>query len=162
MRNMETEYHFDRDAWVKEYAQRFFRFDCIRLSKLYELVFYTLLTVVVSIAVGAFINQFCAPYAHQLDKYSTASLLWVSFISILLIVLGSYYIPKFVKILPVLFPVGCGYHPSLHGEADTGTGIAMGIGFFLVISNFYAVLNEVIFRLMPNMFRYNKPDSVGA
>lgn len=158
---MEHETSYNRDEWVREHAERFFRFDCIRLSKLYELVIYSMFTIVAAVIVGACINEFCAPYAHEIDKYSTMTLVWVAIISNIMIVLSAYYIPKFVSIIPALFPVGCGYVPSKHNEAETAIGIGMGLSFFVIIANFYTIMNELVYRIFPFMFKYNKPDPAG-
>jgi hypothetical protein len=143
-----------RSEWTCKKAGRLVRFDEIRMCKLYEILQNTIITIPIAFMVSGFILVFLKPYAEDPGSYSVGQLIFSIFVSILMIVLGAYYIPKLVQLIPPLFPYqGTGYTPSMKGEAATGISYAMGIFFFSNMRHLGTIIGNVSDRLWPFAFK---------
>lgn len=151
---MDTYRYISRDEWICNKAERFSRFDTVRVCKLYELVQYTIITIPLAWLSSGAILLFLKPYAQTPDKYTVGQLIFSVFVSIILIVLFAYYIPKLATIVPPLFPYqGTKYIPSMKGESSTATSFAMGIFFFSNMRHLGTVIGNISDRLWPFSFK---------
>ena len=80
-------------------------------------------------------------------------------ISIYTIVLAivAKYIPKLVSIIPFFGHWSKKYKANYKGEATYGITVAMGFAFYGVIYNYYAMIEELTFRLFPDAQRLTGP-----
>lgn len=151
---MSTTNQISREDWTCQHAERFARFDTIRVCKLYEIIQYTLITIPLAWMASGWILVFLKRYAEDPDSYTVGQLIFAVFIGILLIVIFAYYIPKLSTIIPPLFPYhGTGYVPSMKGETGTATGMAMGIFFFSNMRHLATIIGNVSDRLWPFAYK---------
>ena len=139
-----------REEWMCSHAERVIRFDTIRVCKLYELMQYTLLTIPLAWMGSSFVTMFLKKYAAEPDKYSVGQLIFSIFLSVLMIVIFAYYIPKLVVVIPFLAPYqGSGYEPSKKDEAMIGVSMATGLFFFGSLPFFGSIVTNISERIYP-------------
>ena len=135
-------------------AERLVRFDTIRVCKLFEIIQYALLTIPLAWMCGGWVLIFLKDYAEKPDDYTVGQLIFAIFITIIIMGLFAYYIPKIVKIIPPLFPYhGTGYVPSKKGESGIGASIALGVFFFSNMKHLGTVIGNVSDRLWPFSYK---------
>lgn len=112
--------------------KRIFRSDSIRLFKLFEIIYYTIISFIITLIVGNLVeNDNYMPYIfkkydyEKVDKWTLLKdiLIDLAFFSIFL-----YYLNKTLKCIPfILSSLNKKYIPSMKGEMITGVGIGSGI-----------------------------------
>lgn len=143
-----------RSQWTCDQAERLVRFDEIRMAKLYEIIQNTLFTIPLAFLSSGFILVFLKPYAEDPNKYTVGQLIFTVFVGIIMVVLGAYYIPKIVKVIPPLFPYqGSGYKPSLKGESSVGISFALGVFYFSNLRHLSTIIGNIGDRLYPFAFK---------
>ena len=139
-----------RREWADSHAERFVRFDNIRILKLYELIQYTLLTIPFAWLGSSMVVIFLKDYALDPSAYTVGQLIFAVFWAVLMVVFMAYYIPKLVMIFPPFFLYQeTGYTPSLKNEARTGIGIAFGMFFFGALAPFRTVVDYISRQIYP-------------
>lgn len=147
-----------REDWMCNNADRFARFDNIRIIKLYELMQYTLLAIPFSWFGSSVVMIFMKKYAKDPDKYTVGQLAFTIIVSMFMIVVFAYYIPKLVVIFPPMFPYhDTGYIPSKKGEAMVGVATAFGMFFYGSLTYFGTIVNNISSRIFP--FAWKLPNS---
>lgn len=139
-------------AKIKPKAEKIFKFDMIHLEKLMEVSQYSLVAFVIALLGAGFINRNLQKTKDQLKQTSTRSLVLTIAWSTILIAVFAKYIPKIVDVCPFLFWWDPHYKPNWHGEASYGISVAMGLAFYTVLFNYYAILTELVGRIMPGSF----------
>lgn len=116
----------------KNCFERIFRLDSIRLFKLFEIVYYTIISFIITLIVGKLVeNDNYMPYIfktydyEKVDKWTLLKdiLVDLTFLSIFL-----YYLKKTLNCIPFIFSsLNKKYIPSMKGEIITGVGLGSGI-----------------------------------
>lgn len=143
-----------REDWMCHNAERFVRFDTIRVCKLYELMQYTLITIPIAWLGNSLVMLFLQKYAQNPDKYSVGQLIFTIIVAVMMIVVLAYYIPKLVVIVAPLFPFqGSGYKPSMKGESMIGIGTAFGMFFYGSMVHFGSIVTNIGERIYPTAWK---------
>lgn len=117
-------------------VERLIRFDSIRIFKLMEIVYYTILSFVITNIFTTIINNDnILPYVFKTydnDETSNIMLIKDIFIDLILLVIFTYYLKKLLSCIPfILAPLNKNYKPSFKGEIYIG----IGLGSSLVLYN---------------------------
>ena len=118
--------------------KRLFRFDSIRLFKLLEICYYSIIAFILTlITIGIFEDDSIFPFFlidnPEEKEYSYINLLSITLFDIAFIVIIIYYLTKILKCIPFLFKYfNKKYKPSFKNEMNTGINI--GIGMILYYS----------------------------
>ena len=148
-------------AKIKPKASKVFKFDMIHFEKLMEVSQYSLVAFVIALMGAGFINKNLQGTKDRIKRSSTKHLIFTIAWSTILIAVFAKYIPKIVDVCPFLFWWDPHYKPNWHGEASYGISVAMGLAFYTVLFNYYAILTELVGRVMPGSFPDQK-DSVAT
>jgi len=107
--------------YLQDRLQKLFSFDLIRISKLLELIQYTVLYSILTIPLSILVeNVFPAE-----DKDKSSLLIFVEIvIQMVILTLLVFYIQKIVKLIPFMFPLTKNYKPhqsfEYNGEITIG------------------------------------------
>jgi hypothetical protein len=117
-------------------VERLIRFDSIRIFKLMEIVYYTILSFIITNIFTTIINNDnILPYVfkkYDNDEASNIVLIKDIFIDLILLALFIYYLKKMLSCIPfILAPLNKNYKPSFKGEIYIG----LGLGSSLVLYN---------------------------
>ena len=113
-------------------SERIIRIDSIRFFKLLEIVYYTLISFIITMFVGKLVeSDEYMPYIFKKYDYEKASV-WELFRDILVdlaaLAIFIYYLRKILACVPFIFSsLNKNYKPSMKGEVLTGIGIGSGI-----------------------------------
>jgi len=108
--------------------QRLLRFDSIRLFKLIEIFYYTIIsfvfTVIFIISIEKSPINFKIYEKKEESKIDNSTLIKDILIDILVLVLFMYYLKKILSCIPFIFaPLNNKYKPSMKGEIYIGLGL---------------------------------------
>ena len=107
--------------YLQDRLQKLFSFDLIRISKLLELIQYTVLYSILTIPLSILVeNVFPAE-----DKYKSSLLIFVEIVvQMVILTILVFYIQKIVKLIPFMFPLTKNYKPhqsfEYNGEITIG------------------------------------------
>ena len=137
-------YEYSKMEHVKENFARLIRFDNIRIQKILEIGQYMLLTMVLSGYISVIIDNYMGKYDKNM---STLQLLKSILIQTIFLILGTYYIPKTIQVIPFMFQFG-NYIPSKKNESKIGIAVALAMGFRAFQSNYKVKLKALKERLL--------------
>jgi hypothetical protein len=119
-------------------VERLIRFDSIRIFKLIEIVYYTILSFIITNIFTTIINNdnilpyVFKKYDNDNDEESNIVLIKDIFIDLIFLSLFIYYLKKILSCIPFIFaPLNKDYKPSMKGEVYIG----IGLGSSLVLYN---------------------------
>lgn len=117
-------------------VERLIRFDSIRIFKLIEIVYYTILSFIITNIFTTIINNDnILPYVfkkYDNDEESNIVLIKDIFIDLISLSLFIYYLKKILSCIPFIFAsLNKDYKPSMKGEVYIG----IGLGSSLVLYN---------------------------
>ena len=112
------------------------QFDNIRLFKLLEMCYYSIISFLLVIIIANILeNDHLFPYffkTYDYDKETYLSLLKDVLIDLVVLVIIIYYLKKIIRSIPFIFaPLNRKYIPSKKNESTIGTDIGMSIVFFI-------------------------------
>lgn len=112
--------------------KRLVRFDDIRLFKLIEISYYTLISFVLTLITANILeNDNYIPYVFKTYDYdkTNITILFIDIcIDLIILVVYLYYLRKFLLIIPFIFaPLNKNYKPSMKGEVTVGVALGSGI-----------------------------------
>ena len=133
-----------------------FRLDSIRVFKLFEIAYYTIISFLICLVIGNLLeNDKTMPYIFKTYDYedvSISKLLIDLLIDIVVFVIILYYIKKALHYIPFIFaPLNKKYKPSLKGEVDRGIELGNGLILFTALSTItdkIEALNKKIKKLI--------------
>lgn len=136
----------------KKNAERLFRFDLIRVSKLLEMTQYAIITFILAFFSGILIDNlfYINITPENIDTITNLELITKILLQILLIVIVSYYIQKIIILIPFLFPLTKNYIPSMKNESMIGISLAMTMIYMSIQTNFrnkILLLKERLFNI---------------
>ena len=102
----------------------------VRVQKILHMFQNAILTILISIYVGALINK---PFAELDKSKSEITMIGEITLQIMLVILAVYYIRKITRLVPFLLHYTKKYKPEHHskdGEALIGGTIAFALAFF--------------------------------
>ena len=137
--------------------QRLIRFDSIRLFKLIEIFYYTIIsfvfTVIFIISIEKSSVIFKIYEKKEESEIDNSTLIKDILIDILVLVLFMYYLKKILSCIPFIFaPLNNKYKPSMKGEIYIGLGL--GSAAPLYSSLYLSVKNKmeiIIERIKKNL-----------
>ena len=106
--------------------------DDIRLFKLIEIVYYSLISFIITVILGNVLeNDDYMPYffvTYDYEKEDIYTLFKDILLDITAIVIILYYVKKILRCIPFIFaPLNKKYKPSMKGEVDVGIVVGMGL-----------------------------------
>lgn len=124
------------------------RVDTVRASKLLEQIQFAIIVFIIAFFVGSYTDKLF-PVKKDVENITNFELYKDLLLQLCLIVISSYYITKFVKIIPFFFKLSDKYIPSAHGESMAGASLAMAIIFVGVQKNFQSRITILKNRFYP-------------
>ena len=137
--------------------EKIFKFDVIQAHKLLEVSQYCIMAFFLALIFSTHINQFIIQDRVKLRSITTSNLILKISGYTILIAIAAKYVPKIIAVIPFIFHWSKKYKPNFHGEANYGINLSMGLAFYTVIYNYYAIVEELAFRLFPNAQRLTGP-----
>ena len=134
-----------------------FKFDSIHLEKVAEISQYSILAFFIALVGSSYLNGMMNKTRIRLRSIETSELVAKITAYTLAVVLMAKYIPKLVKTIPFIGWWDSHYKPNWHGEATYGISTAMGLAFYTVLYNYYAMVEEIAYRLFPKMYPLSGP-----
>ena len=142
---------------IPKKLKKVFKFNTIQAHKLLEISQYCLISFFVALFCSTGINRMMIEDRKRLRSIETLSLtLKISGYTLLIAILAKY-IPKIVSIIPFLGHWSRKYKSNFKGESYYGNSVSMGFAFYGVIYNFYAMIEELTFRIFPNSQKLTGP-----
>lgn len=129
---------------VAENFERLIRFDHIRVQKLMEICQYMILTMILSSYLAVQIDRFMGPYREGMTTLRLCLEIVLQFV---FLTIGTYYIPKIIKVFPFFFQFG-DYIPNMKKESKVGIAVALSMGFRAFQKNFKKKLNVLKTRII--------------
>ena len=114
-------------------------FDKIRISKLLEISQYSILSIIPTIIIGKFINNFFNDYSNKITTNKTILLIGIIF-NLIAYVIATFYIEKLVMIIPFYFSLDKKYKPCLKNECKIGITTSIVLFF---ISTQTSLINNI-------------------
>lgn len=127
-------------------AERLFRFDLIRATKILEMVQYAAITFILTFFLGMAIDRVFPINENNEEGIDNYFLFENLGLQLFLIVITSYYIKMFINLVPVLISLSNGYQKSMNYEDQIGISTAQAIMFIGVQKNFSKRLSILIDR----------------
>ena len=134
-----------------------FKFNIIEAHKLLEIGQYCILTFFITLICSTAINRFIISDRIKLRSINTPDLILKISGYTLIIAVFARYIPKLVSVIPFFGHFSKKYKSNFKGEANTGITISMGLAFYTVIYNYYALVEEITYRLFPKSQKLTGP-----
>ena len=128
-------YNF-RQRW-----KRLLRIDSIRGWKLFEILYYTLLSYIIGYVMGVFTNKL---FEYKENLSTTLLFFYIMYQSIVMVIIY-YAVRKVIQLIPFVFNFSSSYISSLKGESILGADIGLSFIFTFTQKN-----------LMKNMKLYLK------
>ena len=140
-----------------------FRFDSIRLFKLLEIFYYSIISFSICLLFGNYLeNDKLMPYifkSYDYDKVSISKIFVDICKDIFSLIIVSYYTKKLLKVIPFIFAsLNKNYIPSKKGEINLGITLGMGLVFYTslhTLSDKIKNLNKRIQMLMSKLLVKN-------
>ena len=142
---------------IPKKIRKIFRLDVIQIHKLLEVIQYCIMAFFLSLIFSTQINKFIIKDRIILRSIPTSNLIFKISGYTILIAIAARYVPKIIAVLPFIFHWSYKYKSNVHGEANYGINISMGLAFYGVIYNYYAMVEELTFRLFPDSQRLTGP-----
>ena len=142
---------------IPKKLKNIFRLDIIQIHKLLEVSQYCIMAFFLALIFSTHINEFIIQDRLKLRSISTSNLILKISGYTILIAIAAKYVPKIIAVIPFIFHWSEKYKPNFHGEANYGINLSMGLAFYGVIYNYYAIVEELAFRLFPNAQRLTGP-----
>lgn len=137
----------------KECIEKITRFDHIRLFKLMEIIYYTLISMMITLIITNILEEdSIVPYVFKTYDYSKVSvyeLIKDIIIDLIILVVYTYYLKKCLSCIPsimMLLPSG-NYIPNKKNEAYMGVGLGMGIIIYTSLPTVKDKLKELDIRI---------------
>ena len=139
---------------------RLVRFDSIRIFKLLEIFYYTIISFILTYVFTTLINNDnIIPYVfktYENDKESNITLIKDIFIDLMILVIFIYYLKKLLSCIPFIFaPLNKNYKPSFKGEIYVGIGIGSSIvlynSLYNTIKSKLKVLNKRVNKVIDKL-----------
>tara|TARA_B100000963_G_C22115792_1_gene446863 strand:+ start:44 stop:487 length:444 start_codon:yes stop_codon:yes gene_type:complete len=133
--------------------ERLIRFDSIRLFKLFEIFYYTIIsfifTIIFIISTEKLSFNFKIYENEKKDGVDNITLIKEILFDLLILVLFIYYLKKILGCIPFIFaPLNKKYKPSIKGEIYIGIGLGSAAplysSLYFSIKNKMEILNERI------------------
>jgi len=126
---------------------RLIRFDSIRLFKLLEIVYYTIISFIITALFANLLeNKNLFPYIfkhYDYEKHGIGYLLKDIIVDLSILTIFIYYLKKFLSCIPFIFSsLNKKYKPSMKDEVTVG--IVLGTGIIL-----YKSLTSITHKLKP-------------
>ena len=137
-------YKYSKIEHIKKNLKRLIRFDSVRFQKILEIGQYMFLSMILSSFLSDIIDNSMGKYKENM---SNSKLIRDILIQSIFIILGTYYIPKIVYVVPFIFQYG-DYVPSKKNESKIGIAVALAMGFRAFQSNFKDKLKALKERLL--------------
>lgn len=137
-------YKYSKIEHIKKNFKRLIRFDSVRFQKILEIGQYMFLSMILSSFLSDIIDNSMGKYEENM---SNSKLIRDILIQSIFIILGTYYIPKIVYVVPFIFQYG-DYVPSKKNESKIGIAVALAMGFRAFQSNFKDKLKALKERLL--------------
>lgn len=118
---------------VSANLEKLARFDTIRISKLLEIIQFTIVVFIAAFFAGSYIDRL---FPIQQEDITDLQLWRDIILQLSLISVSAYYVLKFAKVVPFFFSIDSNYVSGSHGENTFGAGLAMAIIFVGVQKNF--------------------------
>tara|TARA_A100001015_G_scaffold24226_2_gene27359 strand:+ start:76 stop:513 length:438 start_codon:yes stop_codon:yes gene_type:complete len=117
---------------IDNHFKRLIRMDDIRLFKLFEISYYTLISFILTLITANILeNDKYMPYVFKTYDYNKTSIIKLSidiFIDLIILVIYLYYLRKFLLIIPFIFaPLNKNYKPSMKDEVTIGVSLGSGL-----------------------------------
>lgn len=142
---------------IPKKIKKIFKFNTIQVHKLLEIAQYCLIAFFIALFCSTGINRLMIEDRTRLRSIPTTALtLKISGYTLLIAILAKY-IPKIISIIPFFGHWSKKYRSNFKGEANYGITVSMGLAFYGVIYNFYAMIEELTFRLFPKSQRLTGP-----
>ena len=111
---------------------RLIRFDSIRLFKILEIIYYTLLSFIITLIIANLLDdKDVASFIFKKYDFEKANILKLFIdiiIDLIFLVLLMYYLKKLLNCIPFVFAsLNKKYKPSMKDEVNIGIGIGSGI-----------------------------------
>jgi len=125
---------------------RLVRFDSIRIFKLLEIFYYTIISFILTYVFTTLINNDnIIPYVfktYENDEESNITLIKDIFIDLMVLVIFIYYLKKLLSCIPFIFaPLNKNYKPSMKDEVYVGIGL--GSSLVLYDSLYYSIKSKL-------------------
>jgi len=137
--------------------KKIFYFDIIRLHKLLEISQYCLMAFFIALIFSTMMNRLMIQDRIRLRSIKTVELIIKISIYTVILAIVARYIPKMVSVIPFIGHWSKKYKANYKGEATYGITVAMGFAFYGVIYNYYAMIEELTYRLFPESQRLTGP-----
>ena len=119
---------------MNEKFKSLIRLDSIRLMKLLEMSYYAVISFLVVLTLGNFVNNsgyMRILFDDELERENIYRLVFDIIVELCFLVIIFYYLKKFLKTIPFIFSfLNRNYKPSLKSESEFGINIVMGIIMF--------------------------------
>ena len=127
-----------------------FRFDSIRLFKLLEICYYSIISFSICLLFGNYLeNDKLMPYifkSYDYDKVSISKIFVDICKDIFSLIIVSYYTKKLLKVIPFIFAsLNKNYIPSKKGEINLGITLGMGLVFYTSLHTLSDILTPYCF-----------------
>ena len=140
--------------------ERLLRFDSIRVFKLLEIFYYTIISLIITYIFTTILHSdIILPYVFKTydnDKESNIILIKDIFIDLLVLVIFIYYLKKILSCIPfIIAPLNKYYKPSMKGEVYIGIGLGSSLvlynSLYDSISSKLKVLNKRVNKLIDSL-----------
>tara|TARA_B100000902_G_C27097183_1_gene806881 strand:- start:17 stop:448 length:432 start_codon:yes stop_codon:yes gene_type:complete len=136
--------------------ERLLRFDSIRIFKLFEIFYYTILSFIITNIFTIIINddnifQYIFK-TYDNNETSNLGLIKDIFIDLMVLVVFIYYLKKILNCFPFIFaPLNNKYKPSMKGEVYVGIGLGSSLvlynSLYDSIKSKLKILNERLYKI---------------
>ena len=136
---------------MQNFKNKFFniiKFDYIVAQKLLQKIQYYILTIIFASLLAIVFDDFMGKYNKQQER--GWYLFFNVFIQSIFIIIVSYYIPKFIKLIPFIFKFTDKYIVDFKNESERPIAIALSFAFIGLQKN-YKNRIETLFRKIYNL-----------
>ena len=142
--------------------ERLLRFDSIRVFKLLEIFYYTIISLIITYIFTTILHSdIILPYVFKTydndnDKESNTNLIKDIFIDLFVLVIFIYYLKKILSCIPfIIAPLNKYYKPSMKGEVYIGIGLGSSLVLYISlydsINSKLKVLNKRVNKLIDSL-----------
>lgn len=148
--------NYDLKGHYYNQLKRFFRFDSIRILKIFELCQFVIFGVFMGMFFAKIIHNYLAiPFVEetyvteeypQVDGGNNNPILYLHVLyDLFLVAVSTYYLRKLAQLVPFVFaPLNKEYVPNKKGEGTTGLIVGLGMIYMRGLSNFQKRLDLLV------------------